>query len=119
MPLILPQKKSPISADLRRLIGAQKVKDDPASLKAYSVDASIYKIPPVSIALPESERDIDVIVDYAVQNGVPLTARAAGTNLTGSAIGSGLIVDVSRMNQILEVNREEQWARVSTRNSIE
>ena len=43
---------------------------------------------------------------------MPLTARAAGTNLTGSAIGSGLIVDISRMNQILEVNRDEKWARV-------
>ena len=112
MPLLLPEKKSPISSDLRRMIGPQKVKDDRASLQAYSVDASIYKIPPVSVVLPESESDIDVIVDYAVQNGVPVTARAAGTNLTGSAIGSGLIVDVSQMNQILEVNRDEKWARV-------
>ena len=44
--------------------------------------------------------------------GASLTPRAAGTNLTGSAIGSGIIVDVSRMNRILEVNQEEQWARV-------
>ncbi len=44
--------------------------------------------------------------------GIPLTPRAAGTNLTGSAIGSGIILDVSRMNRIMEVNREEQWARV-------
>ena len=43
MPLLLPEKKSPISADLRRMIGPQKVKDDLASLQAYSVDASIYK----------------------------------------------------------------------------
>ncbi|HET7057889.1 MAG TPA: FAD-binding and (Fe-S)-binding domain-containing protein, partial [Nitrospiraceae bacterium] len=49
---------------------------------------------------------------YAVRSGVPLTPRAAGTNLTGSAIGSGIILDVSRLNRILEINREEQWARV-------
>ena len=36
----------------------------------------------------------------------------SGTNLTGSAVGSGIILDVSRLNRILEVNREERWARV-------
>jgi FAD/FMN-containing dehydrogenase/Fe-S oxidoreductase len=112
MPLILPEKKSPISSDLRRLIGSEKIKDDSPSLQAYSVDASIYKIPPLSVALPECENDIDLIVDYAAKHGVSLTARAAGTNLTGSAVGPGLIVDVSRMNRILELNRTEKWVRV-------
>ena len=112
MSLILPERKSSISSDLRRLIGTEKIKDDWSSLQAYSVDASIYKIPPLSVALPECEEDIDLIIDYAVKHGVSLTARAAGTNLTGSAVGPGLIVDVSRMNRILEVNRIEKWVRV-------
>ena len=112
MPLILPERKSSISSDLRRLIGTEKIKDDGPSLQAYSVDASIYKIPPLAVALPECESDIDLIVDYAVKHSVSLTARAAGTNLTGSAVGPGIIVDVSRMNRILEVNRAEKWVRV-------
>ena len=112
MPLILPEKKSSISSDLRRLIGSEKIKDDLTTRQAYSVDASMYKIPPLSVALPECESDIDVIVDYAVKNGVSLTARAAGTNLTGSAIGSGIIVDVSKMNRILEVSSAEKRVRV-------
>lgn len=112
MPLILPEKMSSIGQDLRRLLGAEKVKDDIPSRAAYSVDASIYKIPPLAVALPECENDIDSIVDYAVKHGVALTARAAGTNLTGSAVGQGLIVDVSRMNRILEVNSSERWVRV-------
>jgi len=112
MSLILPDKKSPVVQDLHRLLGDQKVKSDVSSLKAYAVDASIYRLSPKVIALPESEEDIDLIVDYAVRHGVPLTARAAGTNLTGSAIGTGIILDVSRMNKILEVNHAEKWARV-------
>ena len=85
MPLILPEKKSSVSSDLRRLIGSDKIKDDIASRQAYSVDASIYKIPPLLVALPECESDIDVIVDYAVKYGVSLTARAAGTKLISRA----------------------------------
>ena len=112
MTLVLPEKTRPIAGDLRRLIGSEKVRDDAPALTAYAVDASIYKIVPKAIILAESEEDIQRVVDYAVRVGVPLTPRAAGTNLTGSAIGSGIILDVSRLNRILEINREEQWARV-------
>ncbi|WP_447983080.1 FAD-binding and (Fe-S)-binding domain-containing protein [Nitrospira sp. Nam74] len=112
MTLVLPEKKLSIAGDLRRLIGPEKVRDDVPAITAYAVDASIYKIVPKAIVLAESEEDVQRVVNYAVRAGVPLTPRAAGTNLTGSAIGSGIILDVSRLNQILEVNREEQWARV-------
>ena len=112
MPLILPQKSSTVAADLRHLLGSEKVKNDAPSLTAYAVDASIYRMTPQVVVLVESEEDIQHVIRYAVTHSVPLTARAAGTNLTGSAIGSGIILDVSRMNCIMEVNREEQWARV-------
>ncbi len=112
MSLVLPDKKSTLGSDLARLLSSDQVKDDWATLKAYSVDASIYKIPPQVVVLPHTERDIEIIVDYAKRMGVSLTPRAAGTNLTGSALGTGIIVDISRMNNVLEVNRNEQWARV-------
>ncbi|TAJ23199.1 MAG: FAD-binding oxidoreductase, partial [Nitrospirae bacterium] len=112
MELLLPEKKRSVAADLRRALGSAKVRDDFPSLTAYAVDASIYKMTPQAIVLAESETDIETVLTYAVRNGVPLTPRAAGTNLTGSAIGSGIIVDVSRMNRIVELNREEKWVRV-------
>lgn len=112
MPLVLPEKKSSLGLDLAKLLRPEQVKWDWATLKAYSVDASIYKISPQVVVLPQTEADIDLVVDYAMRVGASLTPRAAGTNLTGSAIGSGIIVDISRMNRILEVNQEEQWARV-------
>ncbi|HBR51297.1 MAG TPA: FAD-binding oxidoreductase [Nitrospira sp.] len=111
-PLIQPTKSHAIANDLRALLGSTKVKDDVSTITAYAVDASIYRIPPQAVVLVESEDDIAATIGYAVSRGIPLTPRAAGTNLTGSAIGSGIILDVSRLNQILEVNREEQWARV-------
>jgi FAD/FMN-containing dehydrogenase/Fe-S oxidoreductase len=110
--LILPDRSRPIAADLRAQLGAEKVKDDSPTLTAYAVDASIYRVVPKAVVLVESEEDIAATVRYAAVRGIPLTPRAAGTNLTGSAIGSGIILDVSRMNRLLEVNREERWARV-------
>ncbi len=112
MTLIMPDTAGAVARDLRRLIGAEKVRDDAPTLAAYAVDASIYRLVPQAVASVESEEDIQQLVRYAVRQGVPLTPRAAGTNLTGSAIGTGIILDVSRMNRILDVNRDERWARV-------
>ncbi len=112
MALITPKKTPSIAADLRRALGAEKVLNDAPTLTAYAVDASIYKIEPQAVVLPQSEEDIEAVLRYALRTGVPVTPRAAGTNLTGSAIGSGIILDVSRLSGILEVNREERWARV-------
>jgi len=112
MELVLPDRTHSVAADLRRAIGPEKVKDDFPTRTAYAVDASIYKVTPQAIVVAESETDIQTVVDYAARTGVPVTPRAAGTNLTGSAIGSGIILDISRLNRILEVNREEKWARV-------
>ncbi|MFO0698941.1 MAG: FAD-binding and (Fe-S)-binding domain-containing protein [Nitrospira sp.] len=110
--LIQPTKSRAVANDLRALLGSSKVKDDLPTITAYAVDASIYRIPPQVVVLVESDEDIAATLAYAVARGIPLTPRAAGTNLTGSAIGSGIILDVSRLNRILEVNREEKWARV-------
>jgi FAD/FMN-containing dehydrogenase/Fe-S oxidoreductase len=111
MALILPTSSSVVN-DLRRLIGHTKVQHDFPTLTAYAVDAGIYRMAPQAVVLAESEADIEAVVRFAVARGIPLTPRAAGTNLTGSAIGSGLILDVSKMNRILEVNEQECWARV-------
>lgn len=110
--LILPERSHAIASDLRATIGVDKVKDDYSTLTAYAVDASIYRMMPKAVVLVESEEDIAATMRYAVQRGIPLTPRAAGTNLTGSAIGSGIILDVSRLNRVLELNCEERWARV-------
>ncbi len=110
--LILPEKSRAIGNDLRRKLGADKVKDDFPTITAYSVDASIYKVVPKAVVQAETEDDIAETVAYAVSAGVPITPRAAGTNLTGSAVGEGIILDCGRMKRILELNVEEKWVRV-------
>jgi FAD/FMN-containing dehydrogenase/Fe-S oxidoreductase len=110
--LVMPDTSRAIGSDLRRLLRIDQIKDDRSAKTAYAVDASMYRVEPQAIALVESEDDIQKVMIYAVGHGIPLTARAAGTNLTGSAIGSGIILDVSRLHRILEVDREARRARV-------
>jgi FAD/FMN-containing dehydrogenase/Fe-S oxidoreductase len=110
--LILPERSHSIGNDLRRKLGEEKVKDDFPTITAYSVDASIYKVVPKAVVQAQTEDDIAETVAYAMASGVPITPRAAGTNLTGSAVGDGIILDCGAMKQLLELNAEERWARV-------
>lgn len=79
----------------------------------YSTDASAFKETPVAVAWPKGEEDIIKIVNFAAEEKIPLTVRAAGTSLAGQVVGNGIIVDISRhMNKILEINTDEKWVIV-------
>jgi len=97
---------------LRDLLGPEKVLTDSPSITAYSIDASIYKLVPKAIVLINSAQDLETALQFSKQHHIPLTARSGGTNLTGNALGEGIILEFSRFNQILEVNDALGWARV-------
>ena len=79
----------------------------------YSTDASAYKELPVAVIWPKGTSDIKLILKFAIQEGIGVTIRAAGTSLAGQVVSGGIIVDISRyMNKILEINKEEKWVRV-------
>jgi len=79
----------------------------------YATDASVYRELPLAVVRPHHENDIRILVNFAIQNGIPLIPRGAGTSLAGQVVGNGMIVDISRyMNRILEFNRNERWVRI-------
>ena len=68
----------------------------------YSTDASIYQIVPQAVAFPKSDEDLQIIMEYAFANNIPITPRGGGTSLAGATVGSGIIVDFSMfMNKVL------------------
>ena len=79
---------------------------------AYSTDASIYREVPYGVAYPEIVEDIQALIAEAKHLNTHLIPRAAGTSIAGQVVGSGIVVDIKKWNQILEVNKEEKWARV-------
>ncbi|MCD8323260.1 MAG: FAD-binding oxidoreductase [Oscillospiraceae bacterium] len=63
---------------------------------------------PQAVALPMSAAEVSALLRYAYDNQIPITPRGAGTNLVGSTvpIRGGLILDLSRMNRILELDEQ-------------
>ncbi len=84
-----------------------------AILNLYATDASVYQEKPLAVAIPKTDADLAVLIDFAKSQGITLIPRAAGTSLAGQVVGSGMVVDISRhFTEILEVNQVEKWVRV-------
>ena len=79
----------------------------------YSTDASIYRMQPRFIAFPKDTEDIQLVVNFAIENKLGITARGGGTSLAGQCVGKGIIMDCSRhMNKILAIDPTLKTATV-------
>jgi len=86
---------------------------DNLTRQLYATDASIYQIEPVAVAFPRNARQTSALVAAAVQAGVSVIPRGAGTGLVGGAIGDGLIIDFSRHGrEITDLDLERRTVRV-------
>ncbi len=61
-----------------------------------------------ALAFPLSTEEVSGVLRYAHEHQIPVTPRGAGTNLVGSTVPlqGGIILDLSRMNRILELDRD-------------
>ena len=66
----------------------------------YSVDASSYQIVPKAVIIVNNQKDIVNTVKIARKFNTTVTVRGAGTGLVGSALNSGIILDLKKLNKI-------------------
>ncbi|MGY5149045.1 MAG: FAD-binding oxidoreductase [Candidatus Nitrosopumilus sp. bin_68KS] len=66
----------------------------------YSVDSSSYQISPKVIVVPKNEKDIIKTVLIAKKYKSSVTVRGAGTGLVGSALNTGIILDLKNFNSL-------------------
>lgn len=67
----------------------------------YSHDASMFELRPKLIAIPKNAQDVEILVKYVATNkdqqpDLSLTARSAGTDMSGGAINESIIVDFGK-----------------------
>lgn len=84
-----------------------EVESDAATRATYSRDASLFKVVPQAVAFPRDADDVCALVAFVNANthlNISLTARAAGTDMTGGPLTESLVVDFARhMNHIRTV----------------
>jgi FAD/FMN-containing dehydrogenase/Fe-S oxidoreductase len=78
-----------------------EVRFDSLARAAYATDASIYEIIPLGVVCPKDVDDVVAVVEECRAHGASVSARGAGTGLSGGALGAGVQIDLSRfMNAI-------------------
>ncbi|MFQ6609839.1 MAG: FAD-binding oxidoreductase, partial [Fidelibacterota bacterium] len=83
-------------------------------LDLYSFDGlKLHKATPGCVVLPRSTMEIQKILRICNRHNIPFTARGAGTGLSGGATSDGgVIIQLSRMNQIIEIDYPNRCAVV-------
>ncbi len=105
-----------IATLLAQVVGAECVADDTDSLNRYASSIHGPFVKPACIVFPSSVKSVTEIVALANEHNFKLYPISKGKNLGyGDAQGTSegqVIVDFSRMNQIIEVNRELCYATI-------
>jgi len=98
------KEPSQIAAELTKLIRGD-VFADLIHRVAYSTDASSYRIVPQCVAAPCDAREVAAIAKYAGNEGLPISARGAGSGLAGESLCSGIVLDMTRyMKRIVRMS---------------
>jgi glycolate oxidase len=108
-----------IAADLlrrfRKIVGDDGLLCNPDELLVYECDGYVVeKKAPDVVVLPTSTEQVAAIVRACNEFDVPFVPRGAGTSLAGGClpVGGGVMIALTRMRQILDVNLRDGYAVV-------
>lgn len=89
--------------DDERVFYKERISED------YSHDelGDIHCYPDIVVQVLSAE-EVSKVMKYAYENNIPVTPRGSGTGLVGAAVPvcKGIVIDMSRMNRILELDEE-------------
>src|SRR3989440_8596490 len=106
---------SPLVERMRGILGRDGVLTAPSDLLVYEGDGyTIEKNRPDVVVFPTSTEQIVAVVKLCGECDVPFLPRGAGTSLAGGClpVGGGVMIALTRMKRILEVNLRDRYAVV-------
>lgn len=103
--------------EIEKTIGASFISDKDFVKAAYSrnVDPAFPDRWADMIVRPETPQEVSEIVQIANRYKIPIVPRGGGADLVGgAATDEGILLDLTRMNRILEINEDNFYCIVET-----
>ena len=99
---------------LKSIVGEKNVKTEPADLYIYGSDSSVHAAKAWAVVRPGKTEEVQEIMRFANAEKIPVISRGAGSGMCGQVVPlkGGLIMDMKRMNHILEINPADVYCRV-------
>jgi len=108
-------RRDALVADLQKV--SRNVVTDPIGLEVFENDAlTAYRNVPLAVVLPTSTEEVSRVLRFCHDNNLNVLPRGAGTSLSGGALPlkDTVVIGVSKMNQMLDINLDDRVARVQT-----
>ena len=99
---------------LRQIVGDQYVLVEKEDVIVYEQDGSIFQVMPEIVVLPADSPQVAAVIKIAGEANVPIVPRGSGTGLAGGSVAAegGIILSLTRLNRILEIDLENGLAVV-------
>ncbi len=103
-----------LTQKIRQIVFDGKVLSEPGDLYCYSYDATRMSFLPDLVVEPTTAAQVADVVRAAVEEGVPVVPRGAATCTTGGPlpVSGGIVLSLTLMNRILEMNPDSRLAVV-------
>jgi glycolate oxidase len=112
---MLAATKPELIEEFRRLLGSDGVLAAHSDLVVYECDGFVIeKNCPDVVVFPRTTEQVAQVVRLCNRYEVPFLPRGAGTSLAGGClpVGGGVMIVLTRMKQILEINLRDRYAVV-------
>ena len=109
------ERQAQVVAALRPLLPPEALLWSGEETTPYECDGlTAYRQRPLVVALPETEAQVQAVLQACHALAVPVVARGAGTGLSGGAMphAEGLTLSLARFNRILAIDPLARAARV-------
>jgi FAD/FMN-containing dehydrogenase len=99
--------------DTLRKIFKGDIENDTQTLATYSHDASLFEVVPEVIVFPKDSGDVQSLVKFVSEQKknnpvVSITARSAGTDMSGGPLNNSVIIDNTRyLNKIISIDEDK------------
>ena len=100
--------------EIKQIVGVEYVLTTKEELLCYAYDSTPNAFLPDLVVRPCSTAEVQKIIKLANEHLFPVVPRGAGTGLSGGSlpVAGGVVVDLTRMNKILEIDAENLVAVV-------
>ena len=100
--------------ELEVITGKTGVLSTPEDLAVYGYDGTFAEHPPEVVVLPRSTEQVSRVVKLAARERIPVVARGMGSGLAAASVPfhRGIVLAMTRMNRILEIDEANAMARV-------
>jgi len=99
---------------LKDIVGEENVFESLCERICYSRDMGVQEADPDVVVLVSERDQVVEIMKLAYEQEIPVTPRGTGTSVVGSIIpiNGGIVMDMCKMNKILDVNTEDGYVVV-------